>query len=93
MTAAPSLDRVLAGACAQVGLNANGAEAIYQRASTVYRLAGAPLVARLRRGADSPAVLARLAASIQVTRWLAGTGFPTVRPADLPSQSPLTATS
>jgi hypothetical protein len=38
----------LTAACADVGLDSSGAEVIYQRASTVYKLESAPVVARLR---------------------------------------------
>ena len=57
---------------------------LYDRANTVYKLASAPVVARLRYTRGSAAVLERLSASVQVTRWLHEQGFPAVRPLDIP---------
>lgn len=79
----------LAGACAKAGLDAEGAQVIYARSNTVYRLAGQPVVARLRYAPGSAAWLARLAASVAVTAWLASRGFPTVRPFEV--TQPVTA--
>ncbi len=89
MSPSPSPDDALARACAQAGLSADGAQVIYQRANAVYRLGSSPVVARLRYAPSSPAVLARLAASVRVTRWLNSAGFPAVNPIDI--QQPVTA--
>jgi aminoglycoside phosphotransferase (APT) family kinase protein len=78
----------LAAACAAVGLDSSGAEIIYQRANTVYKLASAPVVARLRYTRGSAALLERLSASVQATRWLDEVGFPAVRPVDVPQPVP-----
>jgi hypothetical protein len=72
--------RALTEACAQVGLDAGGAQVIYSRANTVYRLADSPVVVRLRHSPDSADRLARLRVSVQVTAWLSTVGFPSVRP-------------
>lgn len=74
----------LAVAYAAAGLDSSGAEVIYQRANTVYKLASAPVVARLRYTSGSDAVPERLSASVRATRWLHEQGFPTVRPLDVP---------
>jgi hypothetical protein len=50
----------------------------------VYKLASMSAVARLRYTTGSAAVLARLSASVQATRWLNEAGFPAVRPLDVP---------
>jgi hypothetical protein len=73
----------LTAACADVGLDSSGAEVIYQRANTVYQLASAPVVARLRYTSGSAAVRERLSASVRATRWLHEQGFPTVCPLEV----------
>lgn len=80
MSSQLAADRALSEACAQVGLDASGAEVLYSRANTVYRLAGSPVVARLRHARGSAGRLARLTVSVQVTAWLNTMGFPAVRP-------------
>jgi hypothetical protein len=72
----------LAAACAAVGLSSEGSEVLYSRSNTVYRLAGVPIVARLRYAHGSRLVMERLTASVQVTAWLHERGFPTVTPID-----------
>jgi len=72
--------RALTEACAQVGLDAGGAQVIYSRANAVYRLADSPVVVRLRHAPGSADRLARLTVSVQVTAWLSTMGFPSVRP-------------
>lgn len=74
----------LAEACATAGLDGSGAEVIYRRANTVYKLASAPVVARLRYTRGSAALLERLSASVQATQWLNEVRFPAVRPLDVP---------
>jgi hypothetical protein len=73
----------LTEACALVGLDPDGAQAIYSRANTVYRLTGPSAVVRLRYAAGSAEWLARLTASVQVTAWLNSMGFPAVSPLDV----------
>jgi Ser/Thr protein kinase RdoA (MazF antagonist) len=73
----------LADACAQAGLDASGASVLYDRSNTVYKLAGQPVVVRLRYARGSSAWRDRLAISVQVTGWLHAQGFPAVRPLDI----------
>ncbi len=73
----------LAAACATAGLDADGAEVLHDRANTVFKLAGQPVIARLRYTRGSAAWTARLAASVRVTAWLHQLRFPTVWPADV----------
>jgi Phosphotransferase enzyme family len=79
----PAPELALAEACAKVGLDANGARVIYARSNTVYRLAGRPVVVRLRYAPGSAEWMTRIAASVAVTSWLASQAFPTVRPLDV----------
>jgi len=74
----------LADACARAGLDASGASVLYDRSNTVYKIAGEPVVVRLRYAPGSAAWRDRLATSVQVTGWLHEQGFPAVRPLDLP---------
>lgn len=85
---APVPADALAAACAAVGLDSSGAEIIYQRANTVYKLASVPVVARLRYTRGSASLLERLTASVRATRWLHEVGFPAVRPVDVPQPFP-----
>ena len=73
----------LAAACASAGLDADGAEVLHDRANTVFKLAGQPVVARLRYTRGSAAWMDKLTALVRVTAWLYGLGFPTVWPADV----------
>jgi hypothetical protein len=50
----------LADACARAGLDAAGATVLYDRSNTVYKLAGPPVVARLRYAPGSAAWRDRL---------------------------------
>jgi hypothetical protein len=79
----PTAD-ALAAACAAAGLDSSGAEVIYQRANTVFKLASMPVIARLRYASGSARVLERLTASVRATQWLHEMGFPAVRPLDVP---------
>jgi hypothetical protein len=81
--------QALAIACPAVGLDSAGAEVVYERANTVFKLAGVPVVARVRYTRGSDAWMERLTASVKVTGWLHEHGFPTVRPADV--QQPVEA--
>jgi Phosphotransferase enzyme family len=78
----------LGAACASVGLNADGAQVLYDRANTVYKLASQPIVARLRYAPPPSPWPNRLLASVRVTAWLNTLGFPTVRPLDI--EQPIT---
>jgi hypothetical protein len=78
----------LAAACQAAGIDSSGAQIIYERANTVYKLASVPVVVRLRYTSGSAAVLERLTASVQATRWLNEVGFPAVRPLDVPQPVP-----
>src|SRR5215471_13411655 len=73
----------LAEACARAGLDAAGAQVIYQRANVVYRLARQPVVVRLRRAPDPQKVQPRLAMSVKVTTWLNTISFPAVQPLEV----------
>ena len=64
------------------------AELIHLFASAVYYLPAADAVARIAL-VTSPAVVARLATSVSVTRWLAEVGFPAMEP--LPVDQPVTS--
>ncbi len=81
--------QALAIACPAVGLDSAGAEVVHERANTVFKLAGVPVVARVRYTRGSDAWMERLTASVKVTGWLHEHGFPTVRPADV--QQPVEA--
>jgi len=70
------------------GLDPRGARLIRLFATAVYHLPGAGAVARIAPVASADTVT-RLATSVQVTRWLAGIGFPTVEP--LPFDQPVAA--
>jgi len=83
VAARPGRDEALAGACARVGMDATGAQVIYERSNAVYRLADVPVAARLRYAPGSAEWMARVTASVRVTEWLAGRQFPTVRPWDV----------
>lgn len=76
-------------ACAAVGFRSAGAEVLYDRANTVYKLAGQPVVARLRYARGSRVLMERLTASVYVTAWLHEQCFPTVTPVDV--QQPIEA--
>ena len=61
------------------GLDARGARLMRLFATAVYHLPAADAVARVA-APNSEDTLARLETSVQVTRWLAGAGFPAVEP-------------
>jgi len=79
----------LDAACASVGLNADGAQVLHDRANIVYKLARLPIVARLRYAPPPSPWTNRLSVSIRVTAWLNTLGFPAVRPLD--TEQPVTA--
>ncbi len=80
---AARVHRVLAVACARLGLSPHDAELVRLHSNAVFRLPGEQLVVRI---ATNPRAWASVAASVQVTRWLAARGLPTVEPADVPGQ-------
>lgn len=82
-------ETALAEACRYSGLDGEAAEVLYHRSNTVYKLAGQPVVVRLRYAPGSADWMNRLTVSVRVTAWLAGSGFPAVRPLDVPQ--PVTA--
>ena len=70
------------------GLDPRGARLIRLYGTAVYHLPAADAVARIAQ-VTSLDTVTRLATSLGVTRWLAETGFPAVRP--LPVDQPVTA--
>jgi Phosphotransferase enzyme family len=70
------------------GLDARGARLIRLFATAVYHLPGADAVAHIAPVTSADTVT-QLATSVNVTRWLAATGFPTVEP--LPVDQPVTS--
>jgi aminoglycoside phosphotransferase len=75
-------------AARRAGLNARGARLIRLFGTAVYHLPAADAVARIAL-MTSPDTVARLEASVQVTRWLTGMGFPSVEP--LPVEQPVSS--
>jgi Ser/Thr protein kinase RdoA (MazF antagonist) len=67
---------VLAQACAQAGLDSDGAELLRVGENAIYRLAGVPVVVRIARSADR---LGRVEKELCVARWLAAAGVPAIR--------------
>lgn len=92
-TARPAVDfpaaaeAALRYAAGRSGLDARGARLIRLFATAVYHLPAADAVARIAP-VTSPDSVARLATSVQVTRWLTEIGFPSVEP--LPVEQPVT---
>jgi hypothetical protein len=80
-------DEALAAACASVGLDGDGTQLLYSRANAVCKLAGRPIVARLRYAPGSAMWMDRLPVPVRATAWLNTAGFPAVRPlnADQPA--------
>ena len=91
-TAGPAVDfpaaaeAALRHAARRSGLDARGARLIRLFATAVYHLPAADAVARIAP-VTSPDSVARLATSVQVTRWLSDIGFPSVEP--LPVEQPV----
>jgi phosphotransferase family enzyme len=73
---AVSARRALEAACAAAGLDAGGAELLRLGENAVYRLASAPLVARVARTLD---YLPDVETEVAAARWLETMGFPVVR--------------
>ena len=74
---------ILDEAGARMGLLVDGARLLRLHSNANFVLPSAGLVVRI---ATNPGALDRVAASINVTRWLAGLGFPCVVPADVHDQ-------
>jgi len=72
-------EAALHSAAAERGLDARGARLIRLFGTAVYHLPAADAVARIALLA-SPSTITRLATSVEITQWLAKTGFPTVEP-------------
>jgi len=92
-TAGPAVDfpaaaeSALRHAARRSGLDSRGARLLRLFATAVYHLPAADAVARIAP-VTSPDSVARLATSVQVTRWLTEIGFPSVEP--LPVEQPVT---
>jgi len=67
---------VLAEACAQAGLDSNGAELLRIGENAIYQLATAPVVVRISRSADR---MSRVKKELCIARWLDAADVPTVR--------------
>ncbi len=74
---------ILAAAGTRVGVPVHDARLLRSHSNASFALPSAGLVVRI---ATNPDALNRVAASIAVTRWLAGRGFPCVVPADIDDQ-------
>lgn len=70
---------VLAEVAERCGVPTGDARVLRRHSNTVIALPAAGLIVRV---AGNPDAFAGVAASIQVTRWLAGRGYPCVAPAD-----------
>jgi hypothetical protein len=77
----------LGDAAPRRGLDISGARLIRLFGTAVYHLPAADAVARIALA--TPGAVTRLATSVQVTRWLTETGFPTVEP--IPVDQPVTS--
>jgi hypothetical protein len=73
---------VLIEACRRTGHDSSGAELLRLRSNAVFKLRE-PIVVRITASASAPA---RLPIVLEMTRWLASQGFPTVRPANTVDQ-------
>jgi Phosphotransferase enzyme family len=80
---ATAAEQAMRAGAARAGLDARDARLIRVFGSAVYHLPRAGAVVRVA-SVTSPDTVARLAVSVQVTRWLAGAGFPSVEPLDVP---------
>ncbi|MFG1863650.1 phosphotransferase enzyme family protein [Microbispora bryophytorum] len=81
--------RVLREVCAKIGIDARGARLLRLRSNAVFKLSGNAVAGNraadgemVVRIATAPDALTRLPVVVEVARWLADRGFPTVRPAD-----------
>jgi hypothetical protein len=83
MSSRASPGEALVAACASVGLHGDGAQVLHDRANTVFKLVGQPIVARLRYAPAPSPWIDRLLVSVRLTAWLNTLGFPAVRPLDV----------
>jgi aminoglycoside phosphotransferase (APT) family kinase protein len=74
---------ILAEVGSRMGLPAGDARLLHLHSNALFALPSAGLVVRI---ATNPDALERVSASIAVTRWLAGRGFPCVVPAGIEDQ-------
>lgn len=80
------VDAALKRAGDRLGVSTEDAELLNLHSNASFVLPDAGLLVRI---ATNPSAFDRVAASIEVTRWLAGRGFPCVTPADI-GQQPFT---
>ncbi|MBG0815645.1 phosphotransferase enzyme family protein [Planomonospora sp. ID82291] len=76
---------VLREVCDGMGIDHRGARLLRVRSNAVFKLRSEIVV----RIATAPSARARLPVVLAVARWLAGQGFPAVRPADEISEQPV----
>jgi aminoglycoside phosphotransferase (APT) family kinase protein len=74
---------ILGKAAGRLGVPAEDAELLHLHSNASFVLPAAGLLVRI---ATNPAAFTRVAASIEVTRWLAARGFPCVTPAEIAGQ-------
>jgi aminoglycoside phosphotransferase (APT) family kinase protein len=76
-------DAVLAAACDRIRITGTDAQLLHLHSNAIFALPSAGLVVRI---ATNPAAYDRVAASLKVTGWLAGNGFPCTVPAPVDGQ-------
>jgi Phosphotransferase enzyme family len=76
-------DAVLAGVCRRIGVPQSGAQLLHLHGNAVFGFPVAGLVVRI---SGSQAALDRITESLEVTAWLAESGFPCTVPAPVPGQ-------
>ncbi|MFE4370459.1 phosphotransferase enzyme family protein [Streptomyces sp. NPDC056835] len=74
-----SATRVMAAACRRAGLDGDGARLVRLGENALFRLAAHPVVVRIARSME---YLDSARGEVQVSRWLAGEGFPVTRVVD-----------
>ncbi|MFE4642767.1 phosphotransferase enzyme family protein [Streptomyces sp. NPDC056730] len=74
-----SATQVVAAACRRAGLDGDGARLIRLGENALFRLAARPVVVRIARSTE---YLDSARGEVQVSRWLAGEGFPVTRVVD-----------
>lgn len=67
----------LTAACAEAGIDPDGARLLRMHSNSVFYLPADQAVARIASSAEAAG---RISASLEITDWLARRGFPTVRP-------------
>lgn len=76
-------DTVLDAVCRQIGVPASGAVLLHLHSNAIFALPSTNLVVRI---SSDLAALDRITASLNVTAWLAQTGFPCTAPASVVGQ-------